>query len=250
MKRLVRNAFRHFGFDIVRYSKPRPLPSLPDVLDDEAHIVTQVAPFTLTSPERVVALIHAVKYVTRYRVQGDVVECGVWRGGSLMAVALSLLKLGDTGRQLFLYDTFEGMSPPTDRDVDMGGRAASSQSSLVGPRTRFAVSLDEVKDNLYSTGYPRERIHFVKGRVEDTIPATGPKQISLLRLDTDWYESTKHELTHLYPRLAHHGVVIIDDYGAWQGARLAVDEYFGMRSEPVFLHRIDDAGRMIVRGGS
>jgi hypothetical protein len=83
--------------------------------------------------------------------------------------------------------------------------------------------------------------------VEDTIPAQTPEQIALLRLDTDWYESTRHELQHLYPRLAENGALIIDDYGDWLGARKAVDEFLAVQPVPLFLHRIDDTGRLIIK---
>jgi hypothetical protein len=107
--------------------------------------------------------------------------------------------------------------------------------------------LDHVRDNMVRTGYPEQRIHFVKGRVEDTIPAGAPDTISLLRLDTDWYESTRHELTHLFPRLSRGGVVIIDDYGHWRGARRAVDEYFAQHGPSLLLHRIDYTARAAVK---
>jgi hypothetical protein len=166
----------------------------------------------------------------------------------MMAIALALLAQGDTSKQLFLYDTFEGLTAPSDRDVNINDQSARSmKSALVGPGTYYAVGLDEVRENLYSTGYPIERIHFVKGRVEDTIPRKSPGRIALLRLDTDWYESTKHELNYLYPLVDRNGIVIIDDYGEWEGARLAVDEYLATLSERVFLHRIDYTGRIIVR---
>ncbi len=83
--------------------------------------------------------------------------------------------------------------------------------------------------------------------VEDTIPARIPDEIALLRLDTDWYTSTLHELHHLYPRLAKHGILIIDDYGHWQGARQAVDEYFKDAGPDLYLHRIDYTGRILVK---
>jgi O-methyltransferase len=248
--KLVRTITRYFGVDVVRYIRPQPrlVPTLPDLTDDEAQIVKQVASFTLTSPERIVAVIHAIKYLSQHRVVGDIVECGVWRGGSMMAAALALVAQNDTSRQLIAYDTFEGMTPPTEYDVDLNDQSAHSlRTSLVGPGTHYAVNLDEVAQNIYSTGYPKSRVKFVKGRVEDTIPGTKPEQIALLRLDTDWYESTKHELQHLYPLVNRHGIVIIDDYGEWKGARRAVDEYFASRLERIFLHRIDYTGRMIVR---
>lgn len=100
-----------------------------------------------------------------------------------------------------------------------------------------------------STGYPPERIHLVPGRVEDTVPAQAPERIALLRLDTDWYASTKHELDHLYPRLSDGGVLIVDDYGHFEGARRAVDDYLAEQAEPLLLNRIDYTGRIAVKPG-
>jgi len=107
--------------------------------------------------------------------------------------------------------------------------------------------LEEVKDVLYGTGYPKERIHFIAGKVEDTIPGSAPASIALLRLDTDWYASTKHELVHLFPRLSQAGVIIIDDYGHWKGSRQACDEYFAQNHIALLLNRIDYTGRIAVK---
>jgi O-methyltransferase len=106
---------------------------------------------------------------------------------------------------------------------------------------------EQVKEALRTSGYPEDRLHFVKGPVEQTLPAGAPEQLALLRLDTDWYESTKHELEHLYPRLTDGGVLIIDDYGHWEGARRAVDEYFEQSGKPLLLNRIDYTGRIAVK---
>ena len=100
--------------------------------------------------------------------------------------------------------------------------------------------LDDVRHTLACSGYPAERVHYVVGKVEDTVPGTMPDAIALLRLDTDWYESTLHELVHLFPRLVPGGVLIVDDYGYWQGCRKAVDEYF--RDAPILLSFVDDTG--------
>lgn len=107
--------------------------------------------------------------------------------------------------------------------------------------------LDETKQNVFSAGYPKDKIHFIKGKVEDTIPENMPKQIALLRLDTDWYESTKHELTHLFLLLQPNGVLIIDDYGHWKGARKAVDEYIPDKNIRILLNRIDYTGRIAIK---
>jgi len=227
--------------------RPRPLP--PDIDEDARVIVETVAPFTMTSPERIVALRDAVRHVCRHRIAGDIVECGVWRGGSMMAAALSLLECGDR-RMLHLFDTFEGMSPPGQMDRDIAGAAAAGLLAAEDRRSgdTWAYSpLEEVRANLLSTGYPSELVRFVPGRVEETIPGQAPDRIAVLRLDTDWYESTRHELEHLYPRLAVGGVLIIDDYGHWQGARRAVDEYLAATGARLFLSRIDYTGRLAVK---
>ena len=101
-----------------------------------------------------------------------------------------------------------------------------------------------MKESVGSINYPAHKIHFIKGKVEDTIPEQSPEKIALLRLDTDWYESTKHELIHLFPRLAIGGVIIIDDYGHWQGARKAVDEYLAEHQIALMLHRVDVTARI------
>ena len=98
-----------------------------------------------------------------------------------------------------------------------------------------------------STGYPANQISYVRGPVEQTIPITVPESIALLRLDTDWHASTRHELDYLFPRLVKGGVLIIDDYGHWQGARKAVDDYIAANKLNLLLSRIDYTGRLAVK---
>jgi O-methyltransferase len=165
-----------------------------------------------------------------------------------VAAALTFAHLGDTKRSLYLFDTFEGMTPPTDADRNIGSGRLASDILAKEPKTGvvWAISpIDEVRTNLQRTGYPNANLRFVKGRVEDTIPAKAPDHISVLRLDTDWYESTHHELSHLFPRLSEHGVLVIDDYGWWDGARKAVDEYIEANRLPLLLLRIDNTGSRI-----
>ena len=213
-------------------------------------IVREVQPYTLTSPERIFAVIEATKYVARRRIPGAIVECGVWRGGSMMTVARTLQLVGDTNRELYLFDTFEGMSAPTNLDVDLAGQRADTLLATTDRQAHGAwvcVSLEDVQRSVGSIGYPPSRIHYVPGKVEDTIPANAPDQIALLRLDTDWYESTRHELEHLYPRLASGGVIIIDDYGHWKGARQATDEFIAATADFGLLTRIDYTGRLAIK---
>ena len=115
------------------------------------------------------------------------------------------------------------------------------------PAAADNASLEEVQKNMSLTKYPTEKIHFVKGKVEDTIPDKAPEKIAILRLDTDWYESTKHELEYLFPRLIEGGILIIDDYGHFEGSRIAVDEYLEKNNIHDFLHRIDYTGRLLVK---
>ena len=165
-----------------------------------------------------------------------------------MAVAHTLLRLNHTEKSLFLYDTFSGMSKPTDIDVNVGGLKASDKFNarrLTEGKANWALaSLNEVNENILQVGYDQSKINFIVGKVEDTIPETIPETISLLRLDTDWYESTKHELVHLFPRLSKNGVIIIDDYGHWKGCKDAVDEYFSENKINILLNRVDYSARM------
>jgi O-methyltransferase len=213
-------------------------------------IFRRVRPYTMTSFERVAALCQAVAHLEAEGVAGAVVECGVWKGGSMMAAALALLQLRSTCRQLYLFDTYAGMPPPRPVDRDRDGRSAADwlrDESPAADVVRARCGLDAVRQAMFRTRYPWGKILFVAGRVEETLPARAPGRIALLRLDTDWYESTSHELEHLWPRLADGGVLIVDDYGHWQGARRAVDEYFARHGVDTLLHVIDYTGRLVVK---
>jgi hypothetical protein len=207
--------------------------------------------YTLTSVERMYHLYSTVKYLTEYHIPGDFVECGVWKGGSIMLCSLTLQMLGDKERKLYLYDTYEGMSKPTEKDVNYLGSSAKDKWSHherdSGKSDWCYASLEEVKSNVYETGYPIDNFILIKGKVEETIPGSAPESISLLRLDTDLYESTYHELKYLYPLLSNKGVLIVDDYGHWRGSKEATDRYIEELGQPVLLSRIDYAGRAAIK---
>jgi hypothetical protein len=211
-------------------------------------IVRTVRPRTMTAHEKLHALISATRYVLDQEIPGAVVECGVWRGGSVQAVAHTLLARGVRDRDLHLFDTFTGMPEPTAEDRTNHGTPAADLLAAADRDARIhaVASLEDVQQGMAETGYPAERIHFHVGRVEDTIPAQAPEQIALLRLDTDWYESTRHELEHLYDRVPSGGVLIVDDYATWQGARQAVDEFLARTGERLLLVPIA-AGRIAVK---
>lgn len=220
---------------------------------EEKELIDFVKQYTMTSQERLVTLSRAVEYIIKQNVKGDIVECGVWRGGSMMLLAYKLVQLGCQDKNLFLIDTFEGMTEPTNSDIDHEGvdsiklLESESDNKYSGSNVWCYSSINEVKENLSKTKYNPSKIHYLKGKVEETLPDDNIKEICLLRLDTDWYESTKHELETLYNKLVVGGVLIIDDYGHWLGAKKAVDEFFKKRKINMFLNRIDYTGRLGIK---
>lgn len=172
-------------------------------------------------------------------IPGDIVECGVWRGGNII-----LARQLAPERTCWLYDTFDGMTPPCLKDGDKATRQFNRKTK-VGVK-HSAVSLPDVRRNLDRFGALDDtKLKFVAGDVRETLPHTRPERIALLRLDTDWYESTLAELQWLYPLLVTGGILIIDDYGHWPGARRAVDEYFVGQS--IDMQTIDYSARMMTR---
>lgn len=238
LKSAVQRALATRGYEIRRRDPWRHN----DLSVDDWELWRRVHKYTQTPPERVAALGDAVEYVLRRGIPGDFVECGVWRGGSSMAVALVLQRFSVCDRQLWLYDTFGRMPPPSEHD---GGIPPEPLDQINNSTSTSGLTLPEVRRAMESTGYPPERVTYVEGLVEETLPRTAPAQLALLRLDTDWYESTHHELVHLYPRLAPGGVLLVDDYGFFPGVRKAVDEFFA--DAPVLLARLDHAARIAVK---
>ena len=249
----IRSLMRRSGIDIVQYREKHTIKTAypADFSATNIEICEAVKPYTMTSPERVNALIDAIRYIAANNIAGAMVECGVWKGGSTMAMMLTLKKLGDENRDFYLYDTYTGMSTPSDADVSYQGDKAQetfSKLKFSEEGSDWCLSpLEEVKQNAFSTSYNKDKIFFIKGKVEDTIPENIPQSIAILRLDTDWYESTKHELIHLFPLLRPGGVLIIDDYGHWEGARRAVDEYISENNIRILLNRIDYSGRIGIK---
>ena len=168
-----------------------------------------------------------------------------------MLGALTLLGLNDASRRLWLYDTFAGMTEPGADDVSPWDGANATRlwkkNQTQDVNKWCYAPIEEVRENLASTGFAPERINFVKGDVIETLRTSVPDKIAVLRLDTDWYESTRAELEVLFPRLATGGVILIDDYGAWKGCKKAVDEYLSAHNIPLLLHRTDYTGRSAIK---
>jgi len=231
------------GLALERINRPILSTADPLILDT----IDRINGYTMTTHERMISLCDAVRYVIKHNIDGDIVECGVWRGGSMMAVALTLMQL-NARRHLHLFDTFTGMPAADDRDVQIedGIPANVMRDAEIQASGAWAfASEQDVRQNMASTKYDMSCVHFHKGMVEDTLPQEAPAQISILRLDTDWYASTKHELDHLWPKLPVGGVLIIDDYGHFSGAQSATDEFFSDKN--AFLFRIDYAARMVIK---
>lgn len=204
------------------------------------------APYTMTSPAARAAMAAAVRKADAEQTPGDIVECGVWRGGNII-----IARLLSPSRTCWLYDTFTGMTEPGPLDITRKGKIA-----LDGYRRRrdagigwCDASLDEVKAALSETHiFDEARLRFIVGDVAETllVPANLPDRISVLRLDTDWHASTKLELEVLWPRLQRGGTLIVDDYGHWKGCREAVDAFFATKRQPLW--KIDYTARMMVKG--
>jgi hypothetical protein len=225
---------------------------LPTYYDDTMRrTVSTARARTMTGPRKLEALIEATRYIVHHQIPGEIVECGVWRGGSMQAVALTLLDAGDDSRELHLFDTFEGMPPPTEEDTRTEYGESKSAEEMLAQSAKdshlWAVAgLDDVRLGMAETGYPADKIHYHPGLVEDTTPGEAPETIAILRLDTDWYAPTKHELEHLYDRLSPGGILILDDYGDWDGARKATEEFLARTGHRLFLAPMG-AGRIAIK---
>lgn len=250
-ERLISATARKLGVQVSRINSNQiRLPI--EASQEDAEFIASLRPFTMTSAERLWSLLNAVRYVQDEQIPGDFAECGVWRGGSIMAMAGELMRQGRTERQIWLYDTFAGMTSPTSVDIEAGTGITADKmlaSTEVGDGNNVwcVAGRADVESNIRSTGYPIDKFRFVQGDVVETLQTSTPEQLSILRLDTDWYESTSASLEILYPKLTIGGVCILDDYGHWQGARKAVDEYFQRSGFRPYMHPIDYSGRVFVK---
>lgn len=222
---------------------------IPEIAETERNWICSCRPYTMTSIERQWALIQAIRYIEAEAIVGDIVECGVWRGGNLILAGLMRREFR-FDRKIIGFDTFTGMSAPTDRDVHQ-------RTGKLAEKRFQQLERDGYNDWCYApesevfTAFERQTgssdLYLIKGKCEETLGDTAnlPDRIALLRLDTDWYESTRAELDALYPRLSPGGVLIIDDYGHWKGAKQAVDEFF--QGQYVWLHRVDYTCRLYIK---
>jgi O-methyltransferase len=169
-------------------------------------------------------------------VPGDLVEAGTWRGGSAMMMLAVARAHGDRDRRLYVADTFAGLPPP---DAE---RYPDDRGLRLHREPRLAVSLDEVRAGFERLGLLDERVVFLEGLFADTLPAVADRTWAVIRLDGDLYGSTMDALTHLWPGLAVGGFVIVDDYGAVEGCRRAVEEFRTRHGISAPLQQVDWTG--------
>ena len=254
LKKLIHKFFALFNLKITKLNYGHTSFPIVEAKEDEINLLNSSAKYSMTSLARRWALINSIKYVKNKKIDGDFVECGVWKGGNLIIFNNLNQKYG-LKKKIFGFDTFTGMSEPTiydDNFLNVNAKKEwekNKKANDVNLSFNCYSSLDEVKNNIVSLSSEKnlENINFIQGKVEDTllIEKNLPNKISILRLDTDWYESTKIELEILFPRLANGGVLIIDDYGQWKGSRKAVDEYF--QNQSIVMHYVDFSCRMVFK---
>jgi len=210
---------------------------------DASSFGSLVLKYSITSKERADCLLDSLEKTKN--IEGDVVECGVYRGGNILGMAEFFYVNKINNKIIYAYDTYSGMTEPSDLDETYTGEKA--EHIIYNPIIKCYSGLEEVKNNIFkNTRYDCTKIKFVVGDIRKTLDENTnlPEKVSLLRLDTDFYDSTKKELEVFWPLLSKGSIVIIDDYGHWKGCRRAVDEFF--KDKNVVMEEIDYTGRKIV----
>lgn len=204
-------------------------------------MIPDLRKYTKTSPQRMAAMARACERIDLDRIAGDIVECGVWRGGNVI-----LARMLCPMRLCWLFDTFDGMTPPGPND-DAKAHYKFDSKTRAGAIKWARVPLDEVRGYFAETGTLDEgRLRFIVGPVEQTLsdPQNIPDRVAILRLDMDWHAPTAAALAALYERLEPGGFLIVDDYEMFQGCRRAVDQYFADRH--FVPDKIDDGSGAII----
>ena len=244
IKKFINPVLRVLGLKIF---KLRPhLPRFPvEASEEDISLMENCLRYSMTNPIRMWALLTAIRYVEKNLIAGDFVECGVWKGGCLALMAKG--QSGPSKRKVFGFDTFSGMTDPSIFDVDIFLERQVTVDDIKEVEKKYSYpGMSEVEKNLVDLDCSDD-VRLIQGDVGSTLKNIKnlPSKISLLRLDTDFYESTKVELEVLFPLLSNGGVLIIDDYGHYEGARKAVDEYFTGKN--YLLHYVDYTCRLVVK---
>lgn len=245
-KNLIKKIFDISGYTIINNKQ-----KIVELSEKDKSLIEIIEKYTMTTRIRIFNLLQALRHLKEKNIEGDYVECGVWKGGNILLFKKFLNNEETQNRNIYAYDTFEGMTDPDENDFEISTNIESKnlleKDNYKKTNTWGICSLEDVKKNILTNKSDLEHINFVKGDVLKTLNNENniPKKISLLRLDTDWYQSTKKELEVLYERVSVGGIIIIDDYGHWGGSKKAVDEFFS--NKYVWIHYVDYACRLIIK---
>ncbi|MGL3826981.1 TylF/MycF/NovP-related O-methyltransferase [Candidatus Pelagibacter communis] len=252
IKKIIKNFLNFFDYKIIKKdSWSQKVENLiVEASAEEINLYNKLDEISLTSIPNKWCLTQGLKHINNNNIEGDIVETGVFKGANLVIINDFINEL-NINKQVYAYDTYEGQPEPTKFDFDLSGKSMLKKYEEYKKQNEIPVfsSLDKVKNNLKKfSKFNFDKIKFIKGKVEDTLmdDLNIPKKISLLRLDTDFYESIKISLEILYPKVESGGVIIIDDYGHFKGAKLAVDDYFKNQTN-IWMHRVDYTCRLIIK---
>ena len=252
--KISRSIAKKFGYKLVQKENENLNFQFPEYTDDELRLIEISKKNTMTSYQKLNFLLRSIEHVYNNKIDGDFVECGVWKGGNIILFKNMINKLNMQNKKIYAFDTFEGMTKPLDIDVDLRFKQEKAADVMDRSPKDYNIHnihsyypIEKVKKNIIESCKDLENIKFIKGDVLKTLLISDniPEKISILRLDTDWYESTKIELEILFPKLVNNGILIIDDYGDYKGCKKAVDEYFRYKKFNIF--KIDAGGRMLIK---
>ena len=247
IKNIINKIIKNSGFEIINKNQ-----KIVEMTPYDEKLIKLAGQYSMTPQIRMFTLLQSLRYLKSKNIVGDYVECGVWKGGNLILFKKFLEDENISNNKkikICAYDTFEGMTEPDRNDLALNNNEKASlllKKSKKNTHIWGICSLSEVKKNLCKLTNI-DNINFIKGPVEETLEDESnlPEKISLLRLDTDWYSSTKKELEKLYDRVLSGGVIIVDDYGHWGGSKKATDEFFSDKF--VWMHYVDYACRVIIK---
>jgi hypothetical protein len=199
---------------------------------------------TMVTPKRLNNVYDLTEKIITENINGDLVECGVWKGGCV-AIMAYVQKKHKSYKKIWMFDSFEGLPEPTEEDGENAKIYAKNKNKgnlrsikkCVGP-------LEDVKAIFKKLDLNWSQAVVKRGWFQETLPNANKelKEISLLRLDGDWYESTKICLDQLYTKVSKGGYIIIDDYYHWEGARKAIDEFLQKQKIKAKIIKIDNDG--------
>ena len=246
LKNLINKTINRLGYSIINNNQ-----NIVELSEKDKNLINLISNYSMTPKIRIYNLLQALRYLKEKKIPGEYVECGVWKGGNIMLLKKFLETEEVSQRKIYAYDTFEGMTNPDENDFEISNKNFATKLLKRDKNKKTNIwgvcSLEDVKKNILKHVIDLNNINFIKGPVENTLNEKKniPEKISLLRLDTDWYQSTKKELEVLYEKVESGGVIIIDDYGHWGGSKKAVDEFF--LNKFVWMHYVDYACRLIVK---